>query len=114
MKLRYFCFWMVVCGLTLLFRPDAGIAAVKNAALMAGDRHTLAIQKDGSLWAWGENNAYGKLGLGLVDNNAHPNPARLVGTGWVASAAGTDFSLGLKADGSLWAWGWDSDQYSPH
>ena len=32
-------------------------------ALVAGVRHTLALRRDGTLWAWGSNNA-GQLGDG--------------------------------------------------
>jgi alpha-tubulin suppressor-like RCC1 family protein len=42
--------------------------------------------------------------LGLGDTTDRNTPAR-VGTGFVSVAAGKYHSLGLKADGTLWAWG---------
>jgi len=77
------------------------------AAISGGYDHSLALKKDGSLWAWGQN-GYGELGLGSADTKAHPTPTQ-VGTDndWTAVVAGYDYSLALKTDGSLWAWGWN-------
>ncbi len=68
------------------------------------DSYSLAIQNDGSLWAWG-NNSSGQLGVGDTEPRFTPTP---VGSDrdWVsivATPSGTSFAL--KADGSLWAWG---------
>ncbi len=84
----------------MLISPAAGAAAGIKTTITA-TYHTLALQRDGSLWAWGWNNQ-GQLGLGNTNEQWCPT---LVGTGYVAVAAGFHHSLGLKADGSLWAWG---------
>jgi len=70
----------------------------------AGDSHTMAIRADGSLWAWG-NAAEGRTGLGLMSGNT-TTPFQ-VGTAldWVYVSAGTAHTLGIRRDGSLWAWG---------
>ena len=70
---------------------------------------SLAVKKDGSLWAWGDNES-SQLGLGTFDvpmpPKAHPTPTR-VGTAsdWAAVASGDTHSLARKTDGTLWAWG---------
>ena len=53
---------------------------------------------------WGSN-YYGQVGLGISENY-QKIPVR-VGTadGWVAIAAGLGYSLAIRQDGSLWAWG---------
>jgi alpha-tubulin suppressor-like RCC1 family protein len=76
MKLRYFCLWTVVLALTLIFFAAACAAAAIKPTIAAGDNHTLSLQKDGSLWAWGYND-FGQLGLG--DNTRRLTPVQ-VGT----------------------------------
>jgi alpha-tubulin suppressor-like RCC1 family protein len=71
----------------------------------AGQYCSLALKTDGSLWAWGKNDK-GQLGYGGVTGTGTPTR---VGTGvdWAAVAGGpaAGHSMGLKAEGSLWAWG---------
>jgi|GEM_PF-3281147 len=70
----------------------------------AGMEHTLAIKTDGSLWAWG-NNANGRTGLGTSAGQTL-SPMRVgTATGWVFAAASQTHTLAIRADGSLWAWG---------
>jgi alpha-tubulin suppressor-like RCC1 family protein len=76
------------------------------AVIAAGYDFTLAIKTDGTLWAWG-NNAFGKLGDGTGgsgDFAIHTSPVQ-VGSGYRAVAAGYNHALGIKTDGTLWAWG---------
>ena len=65
---------------------------------------SLGLKTDGSLWSWGLN-SHGQLGLG--DTSIRTSPTRVgTDTDWKAIAAGgADFSLALKSDGTLWAWG---------
>jgi alpha-tubulin suppressor-like RCC1 family protein len=83
----------------------------------AGDRFTLAIKADGSLWAWGrDGGGSGTLGLGDLGGPAtgedpyRAAPVR-VGTAndWKAVSAGVNHTLALKTDGRLWAWGSNMD-----
>jgi len=80
-------------------------AAVSVGGSGFGRGHTLAIKKDGSLWAWGHNE-YGLLGIGTRDSGSHPTPVQ-VGTSkdWAAVSTGAGHTLAIKSDGSLWAWG---------
>lgn len=76
-------------------------------SVSAGQHHTLAIKTDGTLWAWGRN-TYGQLGDGT---NADKNIPTQIGSdnNWSSISAGgidyLDFSLAIKTDGTLWAWG---------
>src|SRR5919202_7111849 len=60
----------------------------------------------GHAWAWG-NNADGQLGNGTTTRYggiATPGQASNL-TGVTAVAGGSDFSVALKSDGTVWAWG---------
>lgn len=68
--------------------------------------HSLGLRSDGSLWTWGKN-YWGQLGLGdSALGTYRSNPTRVGNdTDWVTVSAGEYHSLGLRSDGSLWAWG---------
>ena len=78
-------------------------------AISAGQNHTIALKTDGSLWAWGSN-WYGQLGDGTggnQDDYSNSNAPVQIGTdnNWAKISAGGAYTIALKTDGSLWAWG---------
>ena len=72
----------------------------------AGYRHNLGVRSNGTLWAWGYNIS-GHLGDGTLTPRS--SPVSVVGgfTDWVQASAGTAHSLGVRANGTLWAWGYN-------
>ncbi|MDR9373170.1 choice-of-anchor D domain-containing protein, partial [Conexibacter sp. JD483] len=72
-------------------------------ALSLGERHTLALHADGSVSAWGDNDA-GQLGGGPAAGSQTPVPATGV-TGATAVAAAAATSFALRGDGTVWSWG---------
>lgn len=75
--------------------------------LAFGKKHTLARKSDQTLWAWGDNSV-GQLGNGEVDNDItdNHNPVKISNDAdWVKIAAGDEFSVAIKSNGSLWSWG---------
>ena len=67
--------------------------------------HTLKIDSDGVLWAWGINNQ-GQLGNGTNQQEIIPIMQSL--TNIVNVASGLQHSLALKNDGTVWSWGGNS------
>jgi alpha-tubulin suppressor-like RCC1 family protein len=81
-------------------------------AIAAGLGHGLALRSDGTVWAWGLN-ALGDMGDGITPGPfttlpGRVTPAQVSGvTDVVAVAAGYGHNLALKADGTVWAWGFN-------
>ena len=78
-------------------------------AVAAGEHHSLALKGDGTVYAWG-GNGNGQLGIGNKDNHTIPYQVKGPGgTGTLTNitdvAAGKLFSLALRSDGTVWAWG---------
>jgi hypothetical protein len=82
---------------------------VRNMTIAAGQEHSLALQSDGTLLAWGLDD-FGQLGDDAVlDNKGLPMPVdTTLANNIVAIAAGSRHSLALKSDGTLLAWGRDT------
>ena len=75
------------------------------SAVAAGSNFSVAIKSDGTLWAWG-NNATGQLGIDPTTTSSSPTPVQIGNvTIWSDIAAGTDFAVARRSDGTLWAWG---------
>ena len=74
----------------------------------AGDKHSLALRSNGSLWSWGHN-YLGQLGDNTIVDRS--SPVSVVGgfTNWSQISAGSCHSVALKADGRLWSWGLNLD-----
>ncbi|MCL2569777.1 MAG: hypothetical protein FWE16_01045 [Firmicutes bacterium] len=73
------------------------------SAVSGGGSHTLAIDGDGYLWAWG-NNYFGQLGDGTRRNRNRPTRIPL-DTQFKKISAGGFHSLAIDVDGGLWTWG---------
>src|SRR5258708_25783645 len=72
----------------------------------------MALKSDGTVYAWGRNTA-GQLGDGSRSDSVAPfevlglNGFNFL-TGISQISAGQNFSLALKSDGTVWAWGGNS------
>ena len=72
-------------------------------SVSAGERHTIAIRTDNSLWAWGRN-GIGELGDGTTTDR--PEPVRIgFDNNWAYVSAGNAHTMAIRTNGSLWAWG---------
>ncbi len=74
------------------------------AAISAGDSHSLALSTNGELWSWGSN-YYGELGDGKSGSFTNQERPKWIGSDYAKIDAGSEHSLALKKNGTLWAWG---------
>jgi len=101
----------VAGGQTVTITGDFGVSA--NPQISAGNNHTLALDSNGQLWAWGYN-WLGQFGNGTTTSSSIPVAIDMSETfadrnivQIVASC--NEHSLALDSEGQIWAWGWGSE-----
>lgn len=80
---------------------------VKDVACGSGDAQTCAITEEdgGTVWSWGDGD-YGKLGRGGSDGCKIPTKIEsLSGKSIVKVECGSQFSVALSSNGSVYTWG---------
>lgn len=96
-------------------RVDQGGALLDKTIVQisTGSYHSLALTREGKVYSWG-NNSYGQLGDATLTDRPVPaavsvgTPSALSGKTVVRVCAGTFHSLALCSDGTLVAWGGNS------
>jgi alpha-tubulin suppressor-like RCC1 family protein len=73
----------------------------------AGDTHALFLRSDGAVFAVGEN-AYGQLGIGSTSSKTLVVQIASFTAQDIAVNAVGQHGLALKADGTVWAWGYNT------
>jgi alpha-tubulin suppressor-like RCC1 family protein len=69
--------------------------------------HVLALDSSGTVWSWGRN-LYGELG-DRATGGSHPTPVPVPFLNQIVQvSAGTGYSLALRSDGTVWAFGANS------
>ncbi|WP_313806289.1 T9SS type A sorting domain-containing protein [Flavobacterium sp.] len=71
--------------------------------------NTFAIKNNGTLWGCG-NNQLGSLGVNSTTQQFSSFQQITTATNWVKVAPSYFFTIALKADGTIWAWG-ENDTY---
>lgn len=72
--------------------------------ISAGGLHSLALNQNGELWAWGFG-LWGQVGDGTSSYNNYLPIKIGTDNDWQSISAGGHTSLALKKDGSRWGWG---------
>ena len=86
------------------YEPQRVTMPANITAISVSGWHTLAIDRYGAVWAWG-NNGNGQLGIGS-SATAYNTPRRVTGLNNVTHVWAIDFrSFALDANGYAWAWG---------
>lgn len=76
---------------------------IQFTEISAGERHNLAIDSSGNIWAWGSNNK-GQLGNGSTTNSNVPIQIT-TGKRYTKVFAGYENSMAIDSSNNLWAWG---------
>ena len=76
---------------------------VKFEKISAGETSNLAIDNEGNLWSWGNNNC-GQIGDGTSENKLEPTKIEK-DKKFVQISKGELFSLAIDDEGNLWSWG---------
>jgi len=103
------------------FSPFVSIGGATNPGawmlVAAGENHSMALSWDGTLHTWGRA-LWGRLGSSYLTNRndgagghgTNRTRPTMVSSGdhghdWLLVSAGLDHSVGIRRDGTLWAWG---------
>ena len=95
------------CGISsdvpIVLEPNYIEIDAEIISVSAGAEHSLALDENGNVWAWGDN-TYGQLGQ--EDETDTYVPQKVEGLEHIVQiAAGGYHSLALDEGGSVWAWG---------
>jgi alpha-tubulin suppressor-like RCC1 family protein len=91
---------------TVITGPNLPLRNV--VAIAAGEAHTCALNAEGTVFCWGDNN-FGQLGIGSFGGH-RPTPVFILGFGNVIAIAaggtlGSSHTCALRANGSVHCWG---------
>ena len=111
MKKRIFVLTMALLICLTILQGTAIAMGDISGVVSGGDWHTLAVKTDGTLWAWGSNFS-GELGNGMSGGEEYmfdleidkDSPVKIMDD-VISVSAGFNYTMAIKADGSLWAWG---------
>ena len=96
-------------GATLTATVPSVVPGLSNIVqVSAGDGSSMALDQNGSVWAWG-NNYHGRLGDGTWVNRSAPVRISGVQDIRILAASPGATSMALKRDGTVWAWGINTD-----
>jgi len=92
-------------GGNYLIPNDTGFSGF--ADIKAGQYFAAGLKTNGTVWTWGYQ-SNGRLGNGSFANSSQSTPVMISGlTDVVAIAVNYQHGLALKADGTVWAWGYN-------
>ncbi len=69
-----------------------------------GTNHSVVLKQDGTIFSWGSN-AKSQLGVLKISDQSEPIQEESLSSNWRTISSRGDFTLALKDDNTLWAWG---------
>lgn len=89
----------------VVYTPTQVGSDVNWLSVVQHDWGALGLKTDGTIWFWGRNE-YGLDGSGVAVSGTVYSPTRIgSATNWVSISAALGSAVGIKSDGTLWAWG---------
>lgn len=82
------------------------VGALTNWYSVSSAPNVAAVKTDGTLWGWGLNSSDGGVGDNTRVNKSSPVQVGAL-TNWKIAVAGSQNTLALKTDGTLWSWGYN-------
>jgi alpha-tubulin suppressor-like RCC1 family protein len=84
--------------------PVSVVGGFTDWCQVSAANHSLGLRTNGTAWAWGSN-ASGRLGDDTTVSRS--SPVSVVGgfADWCQASAGHEHSLGVRQNGTAWAWG---------
>lgn len=83
----------------------SGLAGRHVVAIAGGWRHTMALDSEGGVWAWGWNK-FGQLGIGSTEDQASPVAvSSLAGSPIAQLACGWRHTVAVGRAGQVFSWG---------
>ncbi|WP_033491762.1 RCC1 domain-containing protein, partial [Bifidobacterium coryneforme] len=81
-------------------------AGMTFIAVSAGTDHSTALDRDGNIWTWGDNQ-YSQLGFstGTETTTTTPTGVGVPEAAFASVSAGARHSIGLDTNGTAWTWG---------
>ena len=87
--------------------PTAVYGTKTFCKVSSGRYNTLAIDKNGKLWSWGQNDV-GQLGDGTTADKYTPVAVCITGKTFCQIEAGFDVGIAMDKDNKVWSWGNDA------
>jgi alpha-tubulin suppressor-like RCC1 family protein len=88
--------------------PVSVVGGFTDWCQVSGGSNSLAlgVRTNGTAWAWGDNGD-GELGDSTTVNKS--SPISVIGgfTNWSKVSSGANHAVGLRQDGTMWAWGYN-------
>ena len=86
--------------------PVSVVGGFTDWCQVSASTHALAVRTNGTAWSWGSG-ANGRLGNNCTTNRS--SPVSVVGgfTDWCQVSAGYKIGIGLRQNGTVWAWGYN-------